>query len=73
MFNFFGNGSGSFCDGITRRNFLSIGGAALAGLSLPQLLKAEEAAGSRATKKNIINIILGGGPSHMDMLSLIHI
>ena len=44
MFNFFGNGSGSFCDGITRRNFLSIGGTAMAGLSLPQLLRAEEAA-----------------------------
>jgi len=70
MFNFFGNGSGSFCDGITRRNFLSIGGTAMAGLSLPQLLRAEEAAGPRATKKNIINIILGGGPSHMDMFDL---
>lgn len=71
MFNFFGNGqNGNFCDGLSRRHFLKIGGVAMAGLSLPDLLRAEEAAGPRATKKNIINIILGGGPSHMDMFDL---
>ena len=71
MFNFFGNGQkGNFCDGLSRRHFLKIGSVAMAGLSLPDLLRAEEAAGPRATKKNIINIILGGGPSHMDMFDL---
>jgi hypothetical protein len=71
MFNFFGNGqNGTFCDGLSRRHFLKIGGVAMAGLSLPDLLRAEEAAGPKATKKNIINIILGGGPSHMDMFDL---
>jgi hypothetical protein len=71
MFNFFGNGqNGTFCDGLSRRHFLKIGGVAMAGLSLPELLRAEEAAGPKATKKNIINIILGGGPSHMDSSTL---
>lgn len=71
MFNLFGNSqSGRFCDGVSRRNFLRIGGMAMAGLSLPDLLRAEAAAGASATKKNIINIILSGGPSHMDMFDL---
>ncbi|HXT61043.1 MAG TPA: DUF1501 domain-containing protein [Pirellulales bacterium] len=57
---------GSFCDGLSRRNFLKIGGMALGGLSLPQLLAAEaKASGSR--HKSIINVFLPGGPPHQDM------
>ncbi|MEX1228876.1 MAG: DUF1501 domain-containing protein [Planctomycetaceae bacterium] len=50
-----------FCDGVSRRDFLKIGG--LAGLSLPQLLQAGEA-GKR--HKSVIMVYLPGGPSHID-------
>ncbi len=35
----------AFCDGISRRSFLRIGGLGLGGLTLPQLLRKEAAAG----------------------------
>ncbi len=59
-----------FCDGIGRRDFLKIGGLAVGGLTLPQLLQAEQQAGTRATGKSIINIYLPGGPTHMDTFDL---
>src|SRR6476469_4427397 len=59
-----------FCDGQTRRNFLQIGGLALGGLTLPQLLRAEALAGAKSTRKSIINIYLPGGPTHMDTFDL---
>ncbi|MBT3637517.1 MAG: DUF1501 domain-containing protein [Opitutae bacterium] len=52
------------CDGIARRNFLKIG--SIAGLSLPQLLKAEKALGTGSSDKSIIMVYLAGGPSHID-------
>ena len=52
------------CDGIARRNFLKIG--SVAGLSLPQLLKAERALGTGSSDKSIIMVYLAGGPSHID-------
>src|SRR5579863_1749023 len=62
----------SFCDGISRRGFLTIGGMALGGISLPQVLQAESAAGSgnESSHKAIINVYLPGGPSHLDMWDL---
>lgn len=59
-----------YCDGVSRRGFLRIGGLALGGLTLPALLRAESQAGSRATGKSIINIYLPGGPTHMDTFDL---
>jgi hypothetical protein len=61
---------GRFCDGLSRRNFLTIGGMALGGLSLPGLLKAEAAAGVGRSHKAIINVFLAGGPPHLDMWDL---
>lgn len=62
------------CDGLSRRHFLKIGGLALGGLSLPQLLRAQElsssATGSRLSHKAVIMIYLSGGPSHQDMYDL---
>ena len=57
-----------FCDGLSRRNFLRIGGLGLAGLSLPQLLQAQQSTGSRP--KSVIMIYLVGGPPHQDMFDL---
>ena len=59
-----------FCDGVSRRDFLRIGGLAMGGLTLPSLLRAEHAAGGRATGKSIINIYLPGGPTHMDTFDM---
>jgi hypothetical protein len=56
-----------FCDGLSRRAFLSIGGAAMGGLGLSQLLELEARAGIGRSHKAIINIYLPGGPSHLDM------
>ncbi len=59
-----------FCDGIPRRSFLKIGGLALGGMSLSQILEAEARAGIRSSHKAIIMILLPGGPPHLDMYDL---
>ena len=60
----------SFCDGIPRRNFLQVGGLALGGLSLPQLLRAEAEGGRRNPHKALIMVYLPGGPAHIDTFDL---
>ena len=60
----------SFCDGISRRGFLKVGGFSMAGaasLGLPDLLRAEAASPNGGRHKAVINIFLGGGPPHQDM------
>ena len=71
MLTIFGKSSrnGGFCDGVSRRDFLAIGGSLLGGLSLPQLLRAEGATGIKSHKA-IINVYLPGGPPHIDMWGL---
>jgi hypothetical protein len=59
-----------FCDGISRRNFLKIGGLGAAGLSLSNLLALEAQAGIRNSHKSVILIYLVGGPPHQDMFDL---
>ena len=56
-----------FCSGVSRREALRIGALALGGLSLPQMLRAEEEAGTGSSTKSIIMVNLPGGPSHTDM------
>jgi hypothetical protein len=60
------------CDGHSRRHFLKIGGLSLGGLSLPQILRAEESsvANRGQSHKAVIMIYLSGGPSHQDMYDL---
>ena len=58
------------CDGVSRREFLRIGGLAVGGFTLPDLLHAEAQAAGRATGKSVINIFLTGGPPHIDMFDL---
>ncbi len=60
---------GRFCDGISRRSFLKIGGLAMGGLSLPTLLHAEQKAGRRSHKA-VIMVYLSGGLSHQDTFDL---
>jgi hypothetical protein len=61
---------GGFCDGVSRRDFLKIGGLSMVGLSLTDLLALEARAGTRSSHKAIINIFLCGGPPHQDMFDL---
>ena len=67
------------CDGISRRELIRIGGSALCGLSLPQLLALQSAGGAESSEalqgggpgwgkaKSVILIFLQGGPSHLDI------
>jgi len=59
-----------FCDGMSRREFLKIGGLALGGLALTDILAAEAQAGIRSSHKAIIMVYLPGGPPHQDMFDL---
>jgi hypothetical protein len=59
------------CDGVTRRSFLKIGGLAMGGLALPQVLQAQQQNGARRpAHKSVIMIFLAGGPPHQDMWDL---
>ena len=65
-----GNGSGDFCDGIARRDFIRIGAMGIGGLTMANLLEAEAQAGVGSSHKAVINIFLPGGPPHQDMFDL---
>ena len=58
------------CDRMTRRECLRVGALGMGGLSLPQLLRAEQAAGIRNSHKAVIMIYMCGAPSHQDMYDL---
>ncbi len=65
------------CDGISRRELMRVGGSALFGLSLPQLLQMQAAQAKEGAlkgggpgwnkAKSVILIYLQGGPSHLDL------
>jgi hypothetical protein len=70
MLTIAGRADSGYCDGRTRRDFLKLGGLALGGLSLPQLLQAEAKAGIKGSHKSVIMVFLAGGPPHMDMFDM---
>ncbi len=59
-----------FCDRVSRRDFLRIGGLAVGGLSMREIFRAEARAGIASSRKAIIMIFLSGGPPHQDMVDL---
>jgi hypothetical protein len=61
--------SSRLCNRVSRRGLLQIGAAGFAGLTLADILRAEDAQGLRG-HKGIINIHLDGGPSHQDVFDL---
>ena len=70
MLTIFGRKQKKGCDGVSRRGFLKIGGFALGaigGATLSDILRAQEASGTKSNHKAVINIFLGGGPPHQDM------
>ncbi len=58
-----------FCDGVSRRGFLKIGGLSFGAgaFTLADLMRAEAAQGKSDSHKALINIFLAGGPPHQDM------
>jgi len=61
------NRSVSFCDGLTRRDFLHAGALAPLGLGLPGFLQQTRATATRPDSDvNCIMLFLVGGPSHID-------
>src|SRR5262245_30655504 len=63
-----GSGRQRFCDGVTRRNFLCVGGLGFAGLTWADLLRlrAQDGPRPRRRRRSVIMIVLSGGPSHID-------
>ncbi len=68
------------CDGLSRRELLRVGGSALMGISLSQILQLQSAAAAETSvaavegggpgwgkAKSVILIYLQGGPSHLDL------
>src|SRR5437773_4322907 len=70
MLKIFGNSKAPLCDGLSRRDFIRIGGLAMGGLGLPQILEAESLSGIRKSHKAVIMIYLVGAPPHQDMYDL---
>ena len=60
---------GRSCDGATRRDFLRVGSLGMAGLTLPNLLRARANAaqsGGEVRSKSVIWLWLSGGPTHVE-------
>src|ERR1051325_4376156 len=53
-----------------RRTLLKVGALGLAGLSLPNLLRADERPGRRPRARSIIFLNQFGGPSHIDTFDM---
>ncbi|MBC7851968.1 MAG: DUF1501 domain-containing protein [Pirellulaceae bacterium] len=68
----------TLCDGLSRREWLRVGGLSSVGLMLPQLLaarargteKAQESGGSYGRAKSCIVCFLFGAPAHQDIWDL---
>lgn len=61
----------TFCDGVTRRDFLRVGALAGLGLSLPQFFALNASGAVKEGKgKAAIFVRLAGGPSHLDTFDL---
>ncbi len=60
------------CDGLTRRQLLSVGGLSLfGGLTLPNVLRAERFRPRKnGPARSVVLLNLFGGPPHMDMFDL---
>src|SRR5207237_2677796 len=61
---------GKLCNGLSRRDFLTIGALGVAGLGWGDLLKLQAQMPTRSTPKSVIMVYLFGGPSHMDTYDL---
>ena len=60
----------SFCDGVSRRNFLKVGALSMGGLGLPDLLRAQALSGTGSSEKAVIMVYLQGGPPQLDTFDM---
>jgi hypothetical protein len=58
-----------YCDGLSRRSFLRVGGL-VGGLTLPAPLRAEHRAGAGRSDRSVIMVYLSGGLAHQDTFDL---
>src|SRR5262245_12769441 len=58
-----------YCDGMSRRSFLTVGVAGMASVALPKLLRAHEQTASRRDT-SVVLLWLDGGPGHMDLYDM---
>lgn len=63
-------GGQQFGKGLNRREFLRVGALGVGGLTLAELLRHEACGGDGRRPKSVIYVVLGGGPSHIDMYDL---
>uniref|UniRef100_A0A7C4LMF6 DUF1501 domain-containing protein n=1 Tax=Schlesneria paludicola TaxID=360056 RepID=A0A7C4LMF6_9PLAN len=59
-----------FCDGISRRSFVRMGGLAVGGLTLADLLRLEASGAAKRGHKAVIMVYLSGGLAHQDTFDL---
>jgi uncharacterized protein (DUF1501 family) len=65
--------AGRYCDGMSRRSFLTLGVSGMASLALPGVLRARAQSAERTGNRRdtaVILIWLDGGPSHLDLYDL---
>ncbi len=55
---------------MTRRGWLRVGGLALGGLALPDVLRAQDRSARRDPARGVIMVLLPGGPTHLDTFDL---
>lgn len=77
MLNILAGGRLRFCDGVSRREALQIGGLGTLGVSLPHLLRTDavaspagQATGAFGSAKRVILLFMWGGPAHQDTWDL---
>jgi hypothetical protein len=67
----FASAAARYCDGYSRRSFLSLGMSGLGSMSLANLLQARESNSSNTPRaKSVILFWLDGGPSHLDLYDM---
>ena len=56
------------CEGVSRRDFLQVGGLGFGGLTLANLLAARSSGGAAADRSNtsVVWLWLNGGPTHIE-------
>src|SRR5262245_46444408 len=66
-----GRGS-TYCDGLTRRDFLRVGALGAGGLTLADLLRLRARGNPQPARRcrSVIMVYLSGGPSHIDTYDL---
>ncbi len=69
MLTFWGD-KHSFCDRVSRRDFLRIGACGIGGLTLADVLRLRAQSPTTTKPRAVIMVCLAGGPSHLDMYDM---